>query len=80
MIGLRIGSLKRFVEIGRCFGWLDVDTWKTLFPPFNGWDVGCGYCAMEKDALKRGRCERHEVMRPDSKCGTFDVDEKAVQA
>ena len=70
---IHIGSFRRFVEIGRVFGWTDKDTWKTLFAPFKGWDVGCGYCLKESEALKLGKCERYRVMGKGSKCGLLSI-------
>lgn len=64
--------IKRFIEIWKAFGLFDKDTWKTLFPPFKGWDVGCGYCAMYGDALKRGKCERYLIMGENARCGTTE--------
>ena len=77
---LHIGNFKRFMEIGRMFGWFDRDTWKTLFPPFAGWDVGCGYCALEAESQRLGRCERHDKMGEWSKCGTLDHDSATAEA
>lgn len=64
-----IHRIKRTIEIGKTFGWLDRLTWKTLFPPFRGWDVGCGYCRMEAGALEHGACSRYEQMGTGSYCG-----------
>ena len=58
----------RFIEMGAVFGFLDKLTWRELFPPFPGWDDGCGYCALESNAAKRGHCERGEKMKY-NKCG-----------
>lgn len=64
--------LTRFVEILGIFGLWDKHTWKTLFPPFRGWDVGCGYCALVGDALKSGRCDRARELRDGGKCGVTE--------
>ncbi len=61
----------RFVEIWRIFGPWDKLTWMTLFPPYHGWDVGCGYCAMEGDAMKARRCDRAQKFGY-QKCGTTE--------
>lgn len=53
--------LVRFAEIWRLFGPASPDTWRTLFPPFKGWDVGCGYCRNEKQALGKRYCRRGEL-------------------
>ena len=78
---IHIGSVRRFIELGRSigWGWLDRDTWKTLFPPFAGWDVGCGYCALEAESLRLGRCERHEKMGAGSKCGVLEHGEQVTR-
>ena len=48
--------LHRVREVFQIFG-LHRLTWLTVWPPFRGWDVGCGYCDNEQEALKTGHCE-----------------------
>ena len=67
-----MNRLVRFFEIWGIFGPWDRLTWKTLFPPFRGWDVGCGYCALEEDALKARRCDRSREFRHAGKCGVTE--------
>lgn len=64
--------LVRFFEIWRIFGPWDRLTWMTLFPPFRGWDVGCGYCALCDDALSAHRCDRAREFRYAGKCGVTE--------
>ena len=61
----------RIREIAGIFGWFDQYTLLTIFPPFNGWDVGCRYCCHEIPAIKSGMCKRG---MPFSwhKCGEID--------
>jgi hypothetical protein len=61
--------LVRFFEIWDIFGPWCKYTWMTLFPPYRGWDVGCGYCALEEDAMKARRCDRAKEFGYE-KCGT----------
>ena len=65
-----ISRLVRFFEIWGIFGPWSTDTWKTFFPPFRGWDVGCGYCRLEKRALRKRHCERAKRMGY-AKCGVL---------
>ena len=66
-----VERLVRFREIWSIFGLRDADTWRTLFPPYRGWDVGCYYCACYEDAIKAKRCE-HGKLFGWSKCGTTE--------
>lgn len=68
---LIILRLIRITEIWRLFGPFDRDTWKTIFQPFRGWDVGCGYCDLEAEALKQRRCDRARRFHYRGKCGYF---------
>ena len=40
------------------FGLWDRMTLRAIFPPFYGWDIGCGYCAFEGAAKGLRRCPR----------------------
>ena len=71
-----MSRLRRFAWVWSVFGPWHRYTWRTLFPRFRGWDVGCGYCALEAEALRSGRCNRAAMFRYKGKCGTvqrFDV-------
>lgn len=61
--------IKRAIEVARMFGWRDAWVWRTLFPPYRGWDIGCGYCVHEADALAAGRCVRSEALKHRGGCG-----------
>lgn len=67
-------KLSRFFEIWDMFGPFHFLTWKTLFPPFKGWDIGCGYCALEDDAIKAKHCKRAEAFGYHGQCGTTEKD------
>jgi len=58
----KLNRLVRFIEFGACLGFLDKDTWRVLFPPFDGWDVGCRYCDLEETSLQHGWCMRGKGM------------------
>jgi len=58
----------RFFEVAAILGFLDKDTWRTLFPPFKGWDIGCYYCDLHDRSVERGVCGYGE-RRGWKKCG-----------
>ena len=66
---MMIDRIKRVIELWRCMGWDYRLFKKTLFPPFPGWDIGCGYCYLERRALKAGRCRRSEDVKHKGGCG-----------
>jgi hypothetical protein len=68
-----VNRFGRFCNTWSIFGPWDRLTWKTLFPPFTGWDVGCGYCALEESAVKARRCDRSRAFRHAGKCGVASL-------
>ena len=66
-----IQRIKRYIEIAKYFGWFNSISLRHLFPYYRGWDIGCGYCACEQDAMKSGRCERG-IEYGWQKCGTTE--------
>lgn len=55
-----MNRLRRALELARLFGPFDRDVWRTLFPPFKGWDTGCGPCKHCPAARLAKRCARGE--------------------
>ena len=51
-------NIAGFWRMVKLFGWSYKATWRTLFPPFKGWDIGCGYCYLEAESIKRRVCPR----------------------
>ena len=64
-----MNRITRFIEIWGIFGPFSRDTWGILFPPYRGWDIGCGYCAMEPDAMKARKCARAKAFKYAGACG-----------
>ena len=64
----RFHTMVRFFEVAAILGFLDEDTWRTLFPPFKGWDIGCYYCDLHDRAVERKACGYGE-RRGWKKCG-----------
>ena len=62
----------RLLEIQALFGVFSKWPWMTLFPPFKGWDVGCGYCALEQDSIKAHRCDRSVEFGHEGFCGVHE--------
>lgn len=52
--------LLRALELARLFGPFDRDVWRTLFPPYHGWDIGCRVCKHCPAAKLAKRCARGE--------------------
>ena len=73
-----VERLVRFREIWEIFGPWCKYTWMTLFPPYRGWDVGCGYCALADDAMRDRRCDRAKQFGY-KKCGTTEKPNNAVR-
>jgi len=63
--------LVRFFEVWSIFGPWNKLTWMTLFPPFRGWDIGCGYCRLERLALRKRHCERAKRTWYYAQCGVL---------
>ena len=70
-VRMLLKRIPRAYEIGKVFSWRDPWTRATLFPPYRGWDVGCGYCKHHRKALRNRRCERAEDFEYSGKCGEF---------
>ena len=52
--------LLRALELARLFGPFDPDVWRTLFPPYHGWDTSCRSCKHCPAANLAKRCARGE--------------------
>ena len=72
----KFNALVRFFEVAGILGFLDKDTWRTLFPPFKGWDIGCYYCDLHDRSVERGACGYGE-RRGWKKCGRVKEESNA---
>jgi len=61
--------IHRVIEVASLFGWTSRMTWQTIFRPFAGWDIGCGYCQHEARALAARRCARYIATGRKGGCG-----------
>ena len=51
------------------FGFWHANTLTAFFPPFYGWDMGCGYCAKEAESIRLRKCARGKAHKWTG-CGT----------
>lgn len=55
-----MNRIRRAIELSRFFGPFSSEVWRTLFPPFNGWSIGCVPCIHCQAARLARRCARGE--------------------
>lgn len=55
-----MSRLRRAIELSRFFGLFSREVWRTLFPPFRGWSIGCVPCKNCHAARMAKRCPRGE--------------------